>query len=188
MPTIKTVFNMARCDENWELSEKWCTKIFSRVMMSESPEWVILFPEVNIFTPAGSYLQRAQSERYFLPYLDHTLYPRFSGLYNTMQMVRKSIKFSTIYDLTIMYDKEPPTLLQLFACPGSITISIHVKATSIARIPERRSKLERWLEKAWVDKEKLLAARSKSREMDDINPESQLILDVPLSSIFNLRI
>lgn len=185
VPTIKTLFNMFRCDENWELSKSWSDEIFKRIMVSEAPEWVILFPEVNIFTPATSYLQNLQSEKYFLPKFTEVLYPRFSGLQNTVQAldIATSVKFTRLYDITINYDHQI-SLLAIFSNAKPINVKVHVKARNLNRFPHKRAKVEKWLEKTWMEKEKqVLAMKFLPKEPTS---ENSLLLEAPLTAIGTL--
>lgn len=187
VPSIKTLLNMVRCDENFELSRAYCQRYFERVLVSESPEWVVLFPEVNILSPTASYLQKVHSDHYYLPFLDHTLYPRFAGIFNTLQMLRHPphVKFSNLYDLTVTYD-DPPSLLHFFGSPKPINATVHVRVFEIAKIPERRPKLEKWLEKTWVQKDKYIGTQLKERKVAQEEP-STLFFDRPISSFVHME-
>lgn len=182
VPTIKTLFNMFRCDENWELSKSWTDEIFKRVVVSEAPEWVILLPEVNIFTPATSYLQNLQSEKYYLPEFTEVLYPRFSGLQNTIQAlnISSSVKFTKLYDITINYNQHI-SLLATFSNAKPIKVSIHIKARNLNRLPQKRAKVEKWLEKIWIEKEKQVQAMNFVP--NEPTNEITLILDMPLTAM-----
>lgn len=182
VPTIKTLLNMFRCDENWELSKSWTDLIFKRVVTSEAPEWIVLFPEVNILTPATSYLQNLQSEKYYLPKFTEVLYPRFSGLQNASRAlnITSSEKFSKLYDLSINYSHKV-SLLAIFSNAKSIEVKIHVRARNLNRFPQKRAKIEKWLEKVWIEKEKQV--HNMSFQQDQPTGEILLVLDMPLTSI-----
>lgn len=191
VPSIKTLYNMVKCDENWELEKQLCDPVFHRVLNSSESEWVALFPEVNIWTPHASFMQNAQSKKFYLPVLSNTLYPRFSGLSNIVTGLRgrANNKFTTLYDITINYgDRKGPTLLQLFSSQKAITAYIHVREIQFSQVLTKRPKLERWLEKCWVEKDKELTASIKHRESEKLlAPLKEIseisILDVPLSSL-----
>lgn len=171
MPSLKILFNMMQCDENWELEDSLNNSTLSKVFQKKSLEWVVLFPEINIFTPSNKFLQTRHSEKYFLPVFDNLLYPRFSALYNAVQYMHSTgdFKLTKLYDITISYQKiprskdqsmlqtdTPVTLIDIFASRHKIVINIHVKTRMITRIPLKRKKLEKWLEKVWLEKDKLL--------------------------------
>lgn len=158
-PTIKALFNMARCDENWQLAQLQSDRLFKRVRDSNTPEWVVIFPEVNIWTAQTSHLQAAQAHRYFLPEMHLVLYPRFLSLYNAIWLLRgekitgKAPKFATLYDVLIVHSK-PVTLLEFFSCKEPHTVTVHIKKKQLERVPLKLAKMERWLEKCWVEKDR----------------------------------
>lgn len=190
IPTVKTWLNMVLCDENWELSKLLCESAFLKILASEAPQWVVVFPEVNIWTPTAAYQQRMQAKKYYLPYYDHTLYPRYPGLSNAVCTLgtKTNIKFSHAYNVTIFYHtKRPPTLLQVFGSPTKICVTIDVKALPFNSIPQRKAKLEKWLERTWLEKDKQLAAMKRNdglRKPD--KPTHNFLLDTPLASVFPL--
>ncbi|KAK6455126.1 uncharacterized protein RJT20DRAFT_54878 [Scheffersomyces xylosifermentans] len=205
VPTLRILLNFAKCDENWELEEGLVGTVFQKVLRSKFPEWVILFPEVNIWTPEDASLQNKQSEKYYLPVLRNLLYPRFSGFANTMCAMKSAgnFKFTKIYDITLLYQKHipsgsaaddtmyTPTLLESFTSKSPITITINVQTKSLSRIPVKRTKLERYLEHTWRDKDKLLIQlRTKAPHIENSAsaslPNSLLQPEKPSSSIEGL--
>lgn len=158
-PTVKTLLNMARCDENWQLAQLQSDRLFKRVRDSNTPEWVVIFPEVNIWTAQTSHLQAAQAHRYFLPEMHLVLYPRFLSFYNAIWLLRgdkitgKAPKISVLYDVLIVHSK-PVTLLEFFSCKEPHTVTVHIKKKQLERVPLKRAKMERWLEKCWVEKDR----------------------------------
>lgn len=181
---------MLKCDENWELHKLWADLIFRRVMSSDTPEWVILFPEVNIKTPTVTFFQKAQSKRYYLPEFENILYPRFSGLHSAVDSLCRTpeSKFETLYDITIRYEPAPPNLMQFFAASRPIIVNVHVIAKPLSRVPHKRSKLEKWLENAWIDKDKLLSSRSFEQDVIGNAEAQQLLLDIPIASIWKKKV
>lgn len=184
VPTIKTLYNMLKCDENWEVHKLWADLIFRRVMRSDVPEWVILFPEVNIKTPTVSYFQQAQSKRYYLPELKNILYPRFSGLHSAVDSLCRTpeSRFDTLYDITIKYEPAPPNLMQFFACSGPISVRVHVISKPLSRVPLKRAKLEKWLESAWVEKDHNLASNALDAGAGADHPT--LFFDIPIATVW----
>nr|WNV54321.1 hypothetical protein CLUG_02226 [Clavispora lusitaniae] len=189
VPSVKTVYNMLKCDENWTLHKSWADSLFKRVLRSELPEWVILFPEVNIKTPTVTYLQQVQSKRYYLPEFEHVLYPRFSGLHSAITSLSRTpeSKFDTLYDITISYEPQPPSLMQFFASDKPLVVYVDVQMKPLSRVPLKRSKLEGWLEKTWMEKEKYLESNKGNQEQGEASSRSRSILDVPLLTIWKTR-
>ncbi|CAI5758712.1 unnamed protein product [Candida verbasci] len=130
VPTIKIILHWLKCDENWEIDEKSVLFVFSRLLKSKFSEWIILFPEVNIWTKENVHLQTGLQDKYFLPKFENVLYPRFSSFYNIITALNNSKphSYSNLYDLTILYTKdgeecgESPTLMDFLAADKQITI------------------------------------------------------------------
>lgn len=160
VPCLRLCLNMFLCDENWELSRPMAKSLFLGLMRSDTSQWIVVFPEVNIWTPTSAYLQRLQETKYFLPQFDHLLYPRFPALFNAVSEVKSSgqAKFRKLYDVTITYQNhKAPTLAQFFASANPIQVTIHTKSILLLSIPSRRSKFESWLEKRWLEKDRRIA-------------------------------
>lgn len=166
VPGFKVLINLCKCDENWELDSLLIGVFFKKIVSSKKIEWLVTFPEVNIFTSEASKLQKIQCDKFYLPSFNHLLYPRFSSFSNAISMARSSdYKFNRLYDLTIYYYKLndanekvffQPTLLDIFSCEGDLYVNIIVKFKSIVNISNNRNKLEKWLEKNWIEKDKYL--------------------------------
>lgn len=204
IPTLRILFNQAKCDENWELEQPLSEFFFRKILMSQNPEWIVLFPEVNVWTEADSALHKKQSEKYYLPILQNVLYPRFSSFYNVITTLhtKENYKVSNLYDITILYKKQqnpvhegvtdedyyvpfkPPTLLQIFSSQVPITVTINVKSKVLSRISVKRKRLERWLEHSWVDKDKLISHMCTSAPIVEV-PKSTSLIDVPIASLIN---
>ena len=176
IPNFLTWFNMAKCDENWELESNFLQKFFHGVTSSKFPEWIIVFPEVNIITERDLELQNLQSKKFFLPQFNNVLYPRFSALYNVLHglSLLKSKKFTRLYDITICY-KKPPSLLDLFASTTPVEVTIFIKKRLLSKIPSKRPKLEKYLEYTWEEKDKLL---SRMRSL----PENTNVVDYTINN------
>lgn len=160
IPSIRLMLNMIACDENWELTKSMALALFKKVSLSDIPEWIVVFPEVNIWTPTSAYLQRLQSLKYYLPQYDHLLYPRFSAINSAVTMAKTSgrHKFLNVYDVTISYPQaSAPTLARFFCSADPIRVFVHVRISPISSIPSKRSKIEAWLERRWLEKDKRLA-------------------------------
>lgn len=166
VPTLRILVNMAKNDENWELDSLLCECFFRKLLDSRKTEWLVVFPEVNIFTEQSRNLQQIQSDKFYLPVFNWVLYPRFSAFYNVMSMVKhNSYKFRKLYDLTIFYYyinefnetvHFSPTLLETFSFEYKIYVNIHVKFKHFARVSGNRSKMEKWLEKTWMEKDQMM--------------------------------
>ncbi|GMM38188.1 hypothetical protein DASC09_055270 [Saccharomycopsis crataegensis] len=188
VPTVRLLTNIVNNDENWELdnsdivykllktSDYSVEKTESQLSGQEFeinnyPEWLILFPEVNIWNKTDLYLQQKQGEKYYLPKLNHLLYPRFKNFNKTIATIRKlkGLNIPHLHSLTIFYyDKLTkheicPSLIDFVGdLPSNILVRVHIKSRSLKRLPTRSNKLEKWLENEWDSKEKLLESMERS--------------------------
>lgn len=199
VPTLRILFNLLKSDENWELESSLSQTFFKKIMNSKIPEWIILFPEANVWNAEDCRLHQKQCEKYYLPVLQNLLYPRFSGFYNAISSLnnKQNNKISTIYDVTIFYLKKPrisateskeygssfapPTLLKIFSSEDEIEVKIHVKSKLIMRVPTKRKRLERWLEHCWVEKDKFITNEYLSHQIEPIVSTS--LIDKPITSL-----
>lgn len=168
VPTFKILLHMLKCDENWELEEKSLKFVFSRLLRSKFCEWIVLFPEVNIWSKTGAALQRQVSEKYYLPKFNHLLYPRYSAFYNVITALTQfeTHPYLNLLDVSIVYYRQteangvrnytPPRLLDIFASSEPITVVVYVKIRPVSRIPIQRKKVEKYLEHLWRHKEKVI--------------------------------
>lgn len=225
IPSIRVLINLAKCDENWELENTLSKIVFGKILRSKVPEWIVMFPEVNIWTDEDSSLQKIQSEKFYLPTLQNILYPRFSAFYNVVSTLntKEYSKFTQLYDVTVLYESKttevgklankPPTsanievspsqksvnrelnlvspsLLEIFSSRTPITIHIHVKSKRLLRVPTKRSKLEKWLENTWVEKDKFLEqwkAEISKPTLSVYNKTSQNSLPLIRTGLVELR-
>lgn len=167
LPSTRTIRNMAKLDENWELSLNAGVQIFKSVLNSSVNDWIILFPEVNVFNSESKSRQDYLGNKYFLPKLNHLLYPRTQSVFSISSALSGDYKFSKMYDVTICYfarNKDStvslinPTLLDLFAAKSETLVVVHVKQRSIKKLKYKRPRLERWLEKVWLEKDAVIQA------------------------------
>lgn len=162
------IFNMMKCDENWELDNESAAYTLQPLLSSKILEWVVVFPEVNLWSEESNLRNLEQAEKYFLPQFSHVLYPRFSSMHNIINILnKKDTNYKVMYDLTITYkigtDREHqcPTLIQVFSSLQPIHVNIHIKAKLLSRVPVKRVKLEKYMEKLWVEKDKTLLQSSE---------------------------
>lgn len=182
VPTIRLLLNLISYDENWEFSQSELkfqllkmddfykeenTKRNREFEVNTTPEWLVMLPEVNIWTSSDSYLQRKQSKKFLLPNFEHVLYPRFTNFAQVIQELRDSnSNISKVYSVTLLYYEsenlenkilEAPSLIRLFGeSPSKMTIRIHIKSKTFSRFPNKTKKINKWLESEWGHKEKLL--------------------------------
>lgn len=172
LPSTRAIRNMAKLDENWELSPNAGVQIFQAVLNSSVNDWIILFPEVNIFNSENKSRQEYLGKKYFLPKLHYLLYPRTLSVFSLSSALYGDYKFNKMYDVTICYFSRSgdstvslfnPTLLDLFAAKSETLVSVHVKQRSIKKLKYKRPRLERWLEKVWLEKDAIVQVNVDSK-------------------------
>lgn len=165
LPSSRTIRNMAKVDENWELSASAADQIFGSILISPVHDWIVLFPEVNIWSEEAKDRQNRLGNRYFLPSLRHLLYPRVQSVASVSAALNGKYKVWRLYDVTIGYFQRDedhnltlvrPSLFDLVLSREETLVIIHVKERPIKKIQCKRSKLERWLEKVWVEKDSII--------------------------------
>ena len=152
LPSTRAIRNMAKLDENWELSLNAGVQIFKSVLNSSVNDWIVIFPEVNIFNSESKSRQEYLGNKYFLPKLQHLLYPRTQSVFSF---------FARNEDSTVSLIN--PTLLDLFAAKSETLVVVHVKQHLIKKLKYKRPRLERWLEKVWLEKDAVVQASVDSK-------------------------
>ncbi|GME69100.1 unnamed protein product [[Candida] boidinii] len=191
IPNFKLMKNILLVDENWELSTNLNFEIFNELikltklaksdlnLQNMKPIWLILFPEVNIFSKRDYYLQSELIEKYYLPKLNNLLYPRYSGIYNTIKALNYS-NFSKLLDITIIYYRinkqngdlifQSPNLIEILFnnLPNGYkyNVLINVREKNLNKISDKRAKLEKWLERRWVKKDTIIENLKKDISKD----------------------
>lgn len=162
VPSVAYIKNILQTDENWELDGETVGGVFGEYI-GPGVQWLVMFPEVNIFSDKNAKLQRMMGEKYFMPELQRVLYPRFGGVVNAVGGLFET-KFTRLYDLTLLYYTKKGNSVE-FGCPSlaralggeQFKVVVHVKGKFLSRVPLKRNRIERWLENRWLKKDKLLA-------------------------------
>lgn len=176
VPTIKNIVELLRNDENWRLDLLLLESKISNLTKYFKNNWVVHFPEVNIFTERNLYLQNQQVDQFYLPKLDKLLYPRFDNFSNIISVVNSNQNSSiqNIIDLTILYYNpikntfSSPSLLEILSLKQPyFIISIDVKVKPIYKLPTKQRKLEKWLENLWCEKDKTIELMQKQLKINE---------------------
>lgn len=164
IPSFQFLRDISQADENWDLDSDTLGSTFNKYLEQKSgTQWLVTFPEVNIYTEKSSKLEQIMGEKYYLPHLENVLYPRYSGFANCIGGLYKTT-FKVLYDISIIYYHKDqsgnivfqgPSLLAAFGlCESDITAVIYIRSKLLNRIPLRRDRMEKWLERRWVKKDK----------------------------------
>lgn len=163
-PSVRAFHHMLHLDENWSLEPGLVQEVFGGIGTSDTPDWVVCFPETNVWSTAACQRQNTQARVYCQPPLSQVLYPRCAMVQNAVEGLRS--KVSKVYDLTIRYEQAAmegatpatspttPSLVEVLTSP--VTVYVHVEAVPMRSVPARPRKLHRWLEKRWFAKERAL--------------------------------
>ncbi|KAK9477035.1 hypothetical protein V1514DRAFT_321449 [Lipomyces japonicus] len=131
--------------------------------------WLVMFPETVSYETEIWQEQVRYCQSNGLPKLAHLLYPRFEAFFTSafvpiMKYVKERSDIKFVYDVTIVYHRADEKnqslgLWDLILMAGNMTeweINVNVKRIPINEVGPNRRGMERWLEKTWVRKDKLL--------------------------------
>lgn len=171
VPTISYFKHISQADENWELDGETLVSIFHSFLdlPCNNTQWLILFPEVNIYSDKDLKVHNILGEKYYLPAFKNVLYPRFGAFSNAIGGLYQS-KYSRLYDITLIYynrnkltgeiiDFRPPSLLSILGVRSrniETVVLVHVAGKFLSRVPLKRNKLEKYLEHRWIKKDKVI--------------------------------
>lgn len=176
VPSIKTIYNFLQNDENWTLDLLVLENILTSFTKNFRNNWIVHFPEVNIFTDRNLYLQNQQVEKFYLPKLDESLYPRFNNFNNLISVVNsnQNSPIQNLIDLTILYYNPVkntftnPSLFEILTLKQPFfIINIDVKVKPINKLPTKQRKLEKWLENDWCEKDKTIELMQKQLKINE---------------------
>lgn len=159
---------------------------------SPVPSWIVMFPEEESYSKERSreFAMHMYKQGFSSP-LYHVLYPRFARFNQTVAVVRKAktkfdtkSKARTLVDMTLQYDA---SVLSAFSLPESprmslaaiydvikrtyaffvgdyskISIHIHLRNVRLARVPTAAKRSSKWLERTWIEKDRLLGSKLTS--------------------------
>lgn len=161
VPNLGLLRNLYEYNEN---ATKKGGALVDYTQINESPrsEWIFMFPEVNIWTPATSHLQNVNAFRLGAPQFQNVLYPRFPSLREAVTQLGPS--FTLLHDLTISYSIDPKQGLSLveFFSGKEIVVDVHVQTISLKPLRRKRQrKFEKLIEKRWKAKDAFLSSIQK---------------------------
>ncbi len=142
---------------DWSKDEGAIKRTFATLRESKLPFWVVLFPE-------GTRMKRVkflQSQEYArkrgaAPY-KRTLIPRPKGIWATLQGLEGQV--SAIYDISIAFPSEPPSIFSFFCTSGSL-IKVHVKRTAVQDLPKIERDFGQWLRLTYAEKDQWMIKNS----------------------------
>lgn len=170
LPVNKFYKSIVNNDENWVMNKIRLKTEINNLIVKNKYNWIVHFPEVNIFDDEIKIIQHQQADLNYLPKYNELLYPRFKNFTNFIESQQEdnATSIKNLLDLTILYYhpiKETfitPTILEILTVKQPILI-IHVdfKLKSLIKLPTKPRKLEKWLEDDWNEKDKMIDAIKK---------------------------
>ncbi|CAM9023188.1 unnamed protein product [Wickerhamomyces anomalus] len=121
-------------------------------------------------------LDLLQVEKFYLPKLDESLYPRFNNFNNLTSVVNsnQNSPIRNLIDLTILYYNPVkntftnPSLFEILTLKQPFfIINIDVKVKPINKLPTKQRKLEKWLENDWCEKDKTIELMQKQLKINE---------------------
>ena len=147
---VSTVF----VKRDWSRDADSIRATFSKIREGNLPTSLVIFPEGTRMKPDKFAASQAYAKRKGLPVLEHVLLPRGKGIHASLQGLEGYLQ--AVYDLTIIYEGEAPTIAQMFL-NGGYTIRFHSKRYDIKDVPNRERDLNAWLLDIFIEKDKFMA-------------------------------
>ncbi|OFZ18623.1 MAG: hypothetical protein A2X94_01655 [Bdellovibrionales bacterium GWB1_55_8] len=138
---------------SWADDEQRIRATFHKFTSMRIPFWLTFFPEGTRIRPAKLASSQKYARQKGLPILEHVLTPRTKGFTAAMKGLRSQAH--AVYDLTIVYEGEVPSLLHVLTGKAR-RASLHVERFPIAALPESEPELARWLTERFIKKDHLL--------------------------------
>lgn len=172
VPGVRLFLSMLSVNENWFMDEatteaqlaKLDTFLSNPDASTFLPEWLVVFPEVTIYSSIDLLAQRHLLERYLSPRLENVLYPRLALFRGVTSGIRRlDMEIDKMYSVTMVYFSKSlgqsvtPTLLGFISqCPSDVVVRVHVRARPLDKVPVKERKMDRWLENEWVERDRLV--------------------------------
>lgn len=138
---------------DWKKDVNRISKAFQGLVHNKIPFYLVLFPEGTRLRPSKIIESARFANKHNLPVMSKVLLPRTKGFLATIEGLRNHI--NAVYDVTIMYEKNKPTLWQWFTHdPGPV--HVFVKRYAMDDLPNDPEGLSVWLIQRYQEKDELL--------------------------------
>ena len=138
---------------NWADDADRIQETFHKFTTNHIPFWVTFFPEGTRVRPHKLELSQRFAKAKGLPILHHVLLPRTKGFTTAITALRSQTQ--AVYDLTIAYEGQVPTLWSLLT-GKSRRAFLHVRRFPVNQLPSSEKELASWLIQRFLEKDKLL--------------------------------
>lgn len=145
---------------NWAEDKAGVERQFRKYQRQQLPVFMVSFLEGTRYTEDKGGKARAFAAERGLYSPQHTLIPRTKGFVATVQGLRSSL--DAIYDITIGYPREVPTLVNCFEAKVP-RVAIHVRRFAIDSLPESEDELRTWAIERFEEKDALMAHFAKEQ-------------------------
>ncbi|MCC7386097.1 MAG: 1-acyl-sn-glycerol-3-phosphate acyltransferase [Deltaproteobacteria bacterium] len=139
---------------DWAQDQHGIARLFDKYKRESIPVFLISFLEGTRKTDAKHQSAQAFARDRGLYVPAHTLVPRTKGFIATMQGLGTHL--DAVYDVTIGYHGQPPTLVDCFAAAIE-RIDVHVRRYPIDAIPQGEEAQTAWVFDRFREKDALLA-------------------------------
>ena len=137
----------------WVKDKAYIQKKLSQFQHYNVPVWLMIFPEGSRFTPKRRHLNEKIARKRKVEPLRHVMFPRLKGFSTSVQQV--SGYCDAVYDVTILYGKSVPSLVDLFV--GKVKqVTVQVRRFAITEIDNDETRLSEWLDKRFYEKDAMI--------------------------------
>lgn len=168
--SLRALISMLLRKYDWILPVELLPEVFSA--MFESPlrqhggKWVVLFPEVQMFTLTDLQAQRQTLLKQGCRATTSVLYPRFNAFYDTVQLLRDCC-YTSVLNVTISYYnvRNPkrvfrgvPTYLDVLLTCKEWVVQVDIERVPMSVLSYKERRVTKWLERRWYQKDQQLSS------------------------------
>lgn len=139
---------------DWAADREMIGRTFATIVRERIPLWLVSFVEGTRFSKEKLARNREFAQKAGIEPTRHVLVPRTKGFAASIQGLGEHI--SAVYDLTIGYVDEIPTLWQ-YICGRVRHIHLHVRRFPVDQLPKLEAELAQWLQDRYQEKDRLMA-------------------------------
>lgn len=141
----------------WDEDRNLIAETFQKIRAHSDPIWLISFVEGTRLTPEKLVQSQRFAQDQGIEPFQQVLFPRYKGL--TALLEGLSGRIDQIYDLTLRYECENPTVTDLLK--GSIgTVDVYFDQTEVCALAKSSELQKEWLITQFRKKDRILESRS----------------------------
>ncbi|KAL9244145.1 hypothetical protein vseg_017951 [Gypsophila vaccaria] len=166
------IFEFIPVERNWESDEPIMQQMLLTYTDRRDPLWLALFPEGTDFNEQKCKKSQKFAVENGFPVMNHVLLPKTKGFFACLNTLRSSL--DAVYDVTIAYKHNCPTLLDNVFGVDPSEVHIHIQRISVKTMPVTEDETGAWLVDAFQRKDKLLTDFSTHGSFPNQGTEPQL--------------